>query len=62
MPEYMMEQMKEMDYDRDLPSFRSVVAIITLPLVLILVNTTADLILEDGSTLQVILTFIVIHL
>lgn len=57
-PEYMIEQMKEMDYDRDLPSFRSVVAIITLPLVLILVNTTADLILEDGSTLQVILTFI----
>ncbi len=57
-PEYMMEQMKEMDYDRDLPSFRSVVAIITLPLVLILVNTSADLVLEDGSTLQVILTFI----
>ncbi|RKD76114.1 GntP family gluconate:H+ symporter/Gnt-I system low-affinity gluconate transporter [Sinobaca qinghaiensis] len=57
-PEYMLEQMKEMDYDRDLPSFRSVVAIITLPLVLILVNTSADLVLEDGSTLQVILTFI----
>ncbi|MBM7551717.1 GntP family permease [Thalassobacillus pellis] len=57
-PEYMMEQVKEIEYDRDLPSFKSVVLIITLPLVLILLNTTADLVLADGSSLQSFLVFI----
>lgn len=57
-PEYMLEQMKEIDYDRDLPSFKSVVGIITLPLVLILINTTSGLVLDDDSTLQSVLTFI----
>ncbi|MFZ4452860.1 GntP family permease [Salibacterium aidingense] len=57
-PDYMMEQVKDVDYDRDLPSFISVVSIITLPLVLILVNTTSDLVLSDDSTLQSVLTFI----
>ncbi|MFG6119257.1 MULTISPECIES: GntP family permease [Thalassobacillus] len=57
-PEYMMEQMKETELDRDLPSFKSVVAIITLPLVLILLNTTASLVLSEGSTVQSVLTFI----
>ncbi|SDK02236.1 GntP family permease [Sediminibacillus albus] len=57
-PEYMLEQMKEVDYDRDLPSFKSVVLIILLPLILILVNTTADLVLAEESTLREVLTFI----
>ncbi|MFG6114117.1 GntP family permease [Halobacillus sp. MO56] len=57
-PEYMMEQIRETEYDRDLPSFKSVVGIITLPLVLILLNTTASLVLAEDSQLQSILTFI----
>ncbi|WP_028784060.1 GntP family permease [Thalassobacillus devorans] len=57
-PEYMMEQIRETEYDRDLPSFKSVVGIITLPLALILLNTTASLVLAEDSQLQSILTFI----
>ncbi len=57
-PEYMMEQMKEVDYDRELPSFGSVVSIILLPLILILINTTADLVLAEESTVREVLTFI----
>ncbi|WP_181350684.1 GntP family permease [Thalassobacillus sp. CUG 92003] len=57
-PEYMLEQVKDIDYDRELPSFKSIVLIITLPLVLILVNTLSDLMLEDGSSVQSFLTFI----
>ncbi|SFF79487.1 gluconate:H+ symporter, GntP family/Gnt-I system low-affinity gluconate transporter [Halobacillus alkaliphilus] len=58
-PEYMLEQVKNVDYDqKNLPSFKSVVAIITLPLVLILVNTLSGLVLADDSTAQSILTFV----
>ncbi|MBB6448530.1 GntP family gluconate:H+ symporter/Gnt-I system low-affinity gluconate transporter [Geomicrobium halophilum] len=57
-PEYMLQQVEETKYEHELPSFASVVSVITLPLVLILINTTSDLVLEDGSTLQEVLTFI----
>ncbi|ASF38064.1 gluconate transporter [Halobacillus halophilus] len=58
-PEYMLEQVKNVDYDqKNLPSFGSVVAIITLPLVLILINTLSGLVLPDDSTAQSILTFV----
>ncbi|MGP4075923.1 GntP family permease [Halobacillus sp. K22] len=58
-PDYMLEQVKNVDYDqKNLPSFKSVVAIITLPLVLILINTLSGLVLPDDSTAQSILTFV----
>ncbi|MFD2706030.1 GntP family permease [Salibacterium lacus] len=57
-PDYMMEQVDEFDDTRDLPSFLSIVLIILLPLVMILMNTTADLVLADDSTLRSVLTFV----
>ncbi|MCD5324609.1 MULTISPECIES: GntP family permease [Pontibacillus] len=58
-PDYMLEQMKDKEFDEEnLPSFFSVVGIITLPLVLILVNTLADLILDEGNGLRAVLTFV----
>lgn len=58
-PDYMLEQMKDKEFDEEnLPSFFSVVAIITLPLVLILVNTLAGLLLDEGNGLRAVLTFV----
>ncbi|SFP84475.1 GntP family permease [Salibacterium halotolerans] len=57
-PDYMMEQVDQIDDQRDLPSFISIVSIILLPLILILLNTTADAALEDDNTWQTVLTFI----
>lgn len=57
-PEYMMEQMRNVEYDRELPSFRSVLAIILLPLVLILLNTGSGVFLSEESTAYEILSFI----
>ncbi|MDX6151733.1 GntP family permease [Marinococcus sp. PL1-022] len=57
-PEYMMEQMRNVEYDRELPSFRSVIAIILLPLVLILLNTGSGVFLSEESTAYAVLSFI----
>lgn len=58
-PDYMLEQIKDAEFDEDsLPSFASVVLIITLPLVLILINTGAGLFLDEGNSIYEFLTFI----
>lgn len=57
-PEYMLELAKEKTYDKELPSFGNVVSIILLPLVLILLNTFADVLLADENMVRRILTFI----
>ncbi|MFC0524515.1 GntP family permease [Pontibacillus salicampi] len=58
-PDYMLEQIKDAEFDEDsLPSFASVVLIITLPLVLILINTGAGLILDEENGVFEFLTFI----
>ncbi|WP_062049834.1 GntP family permease [Bacillus sp. JCM 19034] len=55
-PDYM--NMEEVEYDRDLPSFKLISAIILTPLVLILCNTVSGVWLEDGHIAKQILTFL----
>jgi gluconate transporter len=57
-PEYMLDKARETEYDKELPSFRSVLSIILLPLILIVLNTLAGVLLSDDSTLRNLLTFI----
>lgn len=64
-PPFMLEQAAGMvdfeetakNNEKDLPNFWNVISIIMLPLVLILLNTTGDLLLEEG-TLRSVLIFI----
>ncbi|WP_186314692.1 GntP family permease [Corynebacterium glyciniphilum] len=46
------------DAETDLPSFKSVIVMLLVPLVLILVGTTGDLVLDEGSVLQSISGFV----
>ncbi len=59
-PDYMTvdELIDEKSGERRQPTFLMVVAIIALPLVLILLNTTSDVILADESTLRQWISFI----
>lgn len=57
-PDYMLDAAKEKVYDKDLPSFFSVVSIILLPLVLILTNTLSAAVLPEGNELRAFLTFL----
>lgn len=61
-PDYFLqaenEAIEEEGQPRSTPSFALIVSIIMVPLVLILVNTLADLALPDGSTLRDILTLV----
>ncbi|WP_430786483.1 GntP family permease [Virgibacillus flavescens] len=54
----MAEDAKNKTYDKELPSFGMIAALILLPLILILLNTFGGVLLEEGSTLYSILTFI----
>ncbi|WP_226671788.1 GntP family permease [Rossellomorea aquimaris] len=55
-PEYM--QAEEMEYDKELPSFALIASLISIPLVLILLNTLSGVILEEGNMIRSILTFL----
>ncbi len=44
--------------EKDLPSFKLIISLILIPIVLILLNTTAGVFLEEGSSIRNILTFI----
>ncbi len=44
--------------DRDMPSFKMVATLIMIPLVLILINTVFGLILEEGTFVHSLLTFV----
>lgn len=60
-PEYFLEaeeDIVEEDDGKTTPSFGLIVGIIMVPLVLILVNTLADLVLADDSTLRTVLTLV----
>jgi Gnt-I system low-affinity gluconate transporter len=61
-PEEMRMEAEEEDEDEDsektVPGFGLVFAIILVPLLLILVNTVADAVLPDGSTLGQVLTLV----
>ncbi|OIU70338.1 GntP family permease [Rossellomorea aquimaris] len=55
-PDYM--QAEEMEDDKDLPSFGLIASLISIPLVLILLNTLSGVLLDEGNTLRSILTFL----
>lgn len=55
-PDYM--DIKEQEYDKDLPSFGMITSLILIPLVLILFNTLSGVLLEEGNTVREILTFL----
>jgi len=44
--------------EKDLPSFKLIISLILIPIILILLNTTAGVFLEEGSSMRNILTFI----
>ncbi|MDJ0332256.1 gluconate:H+ symporter [Planococcus sp. S3-L1] len=55
-PDYMELEKKE--YDKELPSFAMITSLISIPLVLILLNTLSAVLLEEGNTVREILTFL----
>ncbi len=55
-PDYM--DIKEQEYDKELPSFGMIISLILIPLVLILFNTLSAVILEEGNQIREILTFL----
>jgi Gnt-I system low-affinity gluconate transporter len=55
-PEYM--QVEEMEYDKELPSFGLIASLISIPLVLILLNTLSGVLLDEGNTIRTVLTFL----
>ncbi|ANU17171.1 gluconate transporter [Planococcus maritimus] len=55
-PDYM--DIKEQEYDKELPSFSMIISLILIPLVLILFNTLSAVILEEGNQIREILTFL----
>jgi len=58
-PDFVTEnELKESKNEKELPSFLLVTTLIFIPLVLILINTIFGLILEEGSLLHSLLTFI----
>ncbi|KYG58693.1 GntT/GntP/DsdX family permease [Planococcus maritimus] len=55
-PDYM--DIKEQEYDKELPSFGMIISLILIPLVLILFNTLSAVVLEEGNQIREILTFL----
>ncbi|KPL60568.1 GntP family permease [Rossellomorea vietnamensis] len=55
-PDYM--QAEEIEYDKELPSFALIASLISIPLVLILLNTLSGVILDEGNMIRSILTFL----
>ncbi|KHF40077.1 GntP family permease [Halalkalibacter okhensis] len=55
-PDYM--NLEEVEYDKELPSFKLISAIILTPLVLILLNTFSGFLLEEGHIARQIFTFL----
>ncbi|PZD96770.1 gluconate transporter [Paenibacillus sambharensis] len=55
-PAYM--NLEDVEYDKELPSFKMVTSIIMIPLVLILLNTVSGVLLEEDNLTRQILTFL----
>lgn len=55
-PTYM--EMEEKEYDKELPSFKLILTIILIPLVLILVNTVSTVFYEQGHVIRQFTTFV----
>lgn len=57
-PEYIRANLDEVDTSKELPSFRLIITLILLPLVLILGNTLSGVLLPEGNLIRDVLTFI----
>lgn len=55
-PEYM--NLEDIEYDKELPSFKLIASLIMIPLVLILLNTVSGVLLKEGNIVREILTFL----
>ncbi|ANU19381.1 gluconate transporter [Planococcus plakortidis] len=55
-PDYM--DIKEQEYDKELPSFGMIISLILIPLVLILFNTLSAVVLDEGNQIRETLTFL----
>lgn len=54
-PDYM--EFEEIDTSKELPSFKMIVSLISIPLVLILANTLSAVLLEEGNGIRTFFTF-----
>ncbi|WP_233004676.1 GntT/GntP/DsdX family permease [Exiguobacterium aurantiacum] len=54
-PDYM--EFEEIDTSKELPSFKMIVSLISIPLVLILANTLSAVLLEEGNNIRTFFTF-----
>ncbi|WP_214796769.1 gluconate:H+ symporter [Exiguobacterium sp. s5] len=54
-PDYM--EFEEIDTSKELPSFKMIVSLISIPLVLILANTLSTVLLEEGNSIRTFFTF-----
>ena len=54
-PDYM--EFEEIDTSKELPSFKMIVSLISIPLVLILANTLSAVLLEEGNEIRTFFTF-----
>ncbi|TCI29671.1 gluconate transporter [Exiguobacterium sp. SL-10] len=54
-PDYM--EFEEIDTSKELPSFKMIVSLISIPLVLILANTLSAVLLEEGNSIRTFFTF-----
>lgn len=55
-PDYM--EFKEIDTSKELPSFKMILSLILIPLVLILANTLSAVLLDEGNVIRDVLTFL----
>ncbi|WP_214742020.1 gluconate:H+ symporter [Exiguobacterium sp. s48] len=55
-PDYM--EFKEIDSSKELPSFKMILSLILIPLVLILANTLSAVLLDEGNAIRDFLTFL----
>ncbi|MBR2758163.1 MAG: gluconate transporter, partial [Exiguobacterium sp.] len=55
-PDYM--EFKEIDTSKEFPSFKMILSLILIPLVLILANTLSAVLLDEGNVIRDVLTFL----
>ncbi|OAS82852.1 MULTISPECIES: GntP family permease [Metabacillus] len=55
-PDYM--NLEDIEYDKELPSYKLIASLIMIPLVLILLNTVSGVLLEEGNIVRQIFTFL----
>lgn len=55
-PDYM--NLEDIEYDKELPSYKLIASLIMIPLALILLNTVSGVLLEEGNIVRQVFTFL----